>query len=875
MKAEQVDQALRQKFISEGARLVFWHDANAEFGEYLAGGLPEALAHVQVLDASHVGGQIGGLSAKLRLERDDPTGTYLIYSQGEMALAEEDWLLDIRLYSAQFHADVASIWLQELGLSSLGLRDHLSARATFMGSQERRSRLARLVSPDDDEAALDLKMMAVLVGSPVASPFDVLRGLCHGHVQAGRFDLTTPPEMITTFAKMDLLDRFWAVMQTEFGYAPDVPSVAGLLRRLFISELLRQTGNAGLASLAQHRLPNAGARNAAVFLTQWRDSSGKAASYDAAAAAVAAEQKVDESLATLELETIKTVYTFWEAERRVVSRLKARLLSEMQSVNVESFAAVARERKAGHWLSGPGSQAPDRLAIADAYDAIVAAAELFALRTEQQHGLSFGTPGELLAAYQKSLYRFDQLYRRFCTQAKPALGRGWDLLKSLAAEVEGVYDQGFLQPLGVGWSQLLDAGFLDRWSLPELPAQQNFYADTIQPHLDESERKRAFVIISDAFRYEAAQELTESLNGRYRLTAELSAMLGVLPSYTALGMASLLPHTTLSYNEKGDVLVDGKSTTGTEARNKLLAGVEGMACQASDLLVMKQEDARTFTEGKRVVYIYHNVIDARGDGASTEGETFGAVSDCIDELAELVLFCVNKLNAAKVWVTADHGFLFQQEAPDETDKSKLSYTPASAVIAKKRYVIGPNLGRSPEAHDGATDVTAGAEGGMGFWIPRGANRFHFTGGARFVHGGAMPQEVVVPVVTIVQLRGDKAAKSKAEKVSVQVLGSNHKITTPVYRFELIQTEAVSERRKPITVRAAIYDGADAVTSVESITFDSMSDSIEERKKSLRLALRTGTFDKATPYRLVLRDMESDAEVQSLPVVIDRSFDDDF
>ena len=63
--------------------------------------------------------------------------------------------------------------------------------------------------------------------------------------------------------------------------------------------------------------------------------------------------------------------------------------------------------------------------------------------------------------------------------------------------------------------------------------------------------------------------------------------------------------------------------------------------------------------------------------------------------------------------------------------------------------------------------------------------------------------------------------------------------------------------------------------MESITFDSTSDSIEERKKSLRLELRTGTYDKTTPYRLVLRDIESDAEVQSVPVVIDRSFDDDF
>ncbi len=86
---------------------------------------------------------------------------------------------------------------------------------------------------------------------------------------------------------------------------------------------------------------------------------------------------------------------------------------------------------------------------------------------------------------------------------------------------------------------------------------------------------------------------------------------------------------------------------------------------------------------------------------------------------------------------------------------------------------------------------------------------------------------------------------------------------------------MGERRKPITLRAAVYDGANAVTSVETITFDSTSDNIEERKKSIRFELRTGNYDKIKPYRLVLRDVESDAEVQSVSVVIDRSFDDDF
>ena len=63
MKAEQVDQALHKKFFVEDERLVFWHDPNGEFAEYVAVGFSGELADVQVLDLA----EVGGLPAKLCL----------------------------------------------------------------------------------------------------------------------------------------------------------------------------------------------------------------------------------------------------------------------------------------------------------------------------------------------------------------------------------------------------------------------------------------------------------------------------------------------------------------------------------------------------------------------------------------------------------------------------------------------------------------------------------------------------------------------------------------------------------------------------------------------------------------------------------------
>jgi hypothetical protein len=171
------------------------------------------------------------------------------------------------------------------------------------------------------------------------------------------------------------------------------------------------------------------------------------------------------------------------------------------------------------------------------------------------------------------------------------------------------------------------------------------------------------------FRYEAAQELTTELNRKYRFEATLSSQLGVLPSYTALGMASLLPHKTLAY--KGtDVLLDGKSSSASE-RNGILQAVDGLACKADDLMAKKKEEGREFVKDKRVVFVYHNTVDAIGDDGKTEGKTFEAVRTAINELAALVGYIVNNLNGHHIVVTADHGFLFTETARVETDKSKL------------------------------------------------------------------------------------------------------------------------------------------------------------------------------------------------------------
>jgi hypothetical protein len=102
------------------------------------------------------------------------------------------------------------------------------------------------------------------------------------------------------------------------------------------------------------------------------------------------------------------------------------------------------------------------------------------------------------------------------------------------------------------------------------------------------------------------------------------------------------------------------------------------------------------------------------------------------------------------------------------------------------------LGTSHKAWCGNTAVTAGTTPGRqhGFLGAQRCGRFHFAGGARFVHGSAMPQEIVVPVITVKRKR---IRKAKTRQVEFSLLGSSNKVVTNKQRFEFIQTEPVSEQ----------------------------------------------------------------------------------
>jgi uncharacterized protein (TIGR02687 family) len=863
---QKIGQSLLQLF--SVCRVVWWEDAEGEFSELLDS---IVLPDVQVLRRSSV----PALAIKKTIETDRPDSLFLIYEQASPPAPEDDWLLDIRLYAASFAADRTSMLLQELGLRRQSLRDHLKARSAFFASKDRVAKIQRLLSPDDDEAAVDLKILAVLAKVEQAEQFAVFTAIFSSLADAENLEENV---LWDSICKFEMQAVFWQLMLQAFGYQHTDPSVKHFFVRLFATDIGYALGAQAPSNMHSLQLSTVRAANVAVFLSQWRDSTLRQRAYDRLSSRLAMELRPGDLLAQAPVEALMLVSTFVDVERQIAERLRDSVLSNTSEIMGQQLRDMAARRMDGYWANPrwPDNDDANRSVWHAYYRSLIAASELFELRRRYAGGFSFESPEACYNAYTQELYRFDQLYRIYHEAADVVYARSPDALSPLTSRVEQDYLTGFLQPLAQKWGAFLDGGLLQQWKLPGVPNQQNFYADQVDRYLKGGDDRRVFVVISDALRYEVAQELSDSLNGKYRFAAELGSHLGVLPSYTKLGMASLLPHKTLSYTDAGLVQVDGLSTDGLDARNKILSAVNGLAIRAEDFLNMNKTDGRELIKPHRVIYIYHNKIDAVGDTASTESSTFTACRDAIHELESIVSRIINNLNGHRVLVTADHGFLFQDSALESLDKSKLVTKPANSVVSKKRYLIGRNLGTSEQVLSGYIRETAGITDDMMFWSPRGVSRFHFVGGARFIHGGGTLQEIAVPVLKVQQVRGQKAKETAVRKAQVTVLGNNFTVTTNRYVFNLLQTEPVSDRVQPAVLRVGVFDAVgEAVSVVEQVSFDSDSPNLDQRQRKVILTLLNRPFPSGERYYFKLLDAETDVEQFRIDVRINLAISNDF
>jgi uncharacterized protein (TIGR02687 family) len=771
-------------------RLVFWYDATGEWAETFA-----AYPDADVAKLTVAGNEFG---TKVRIVRDpEPDAKFLIYVPTARPPDADNWLLDLLLQGYEYKADKASLALQDVGLPHEFFQlaeDH----APYFTSGKRVQALKELIGKDDQTRDVRLKMMAVLAGTAVEIDALLLHFL-QANPEDALIEIDPVSECLQGAA---LVAPFWKEVERLFGYTATSPSLRDFAVSLF------RGANPLDAQVALHP-------HAKVFLQRWKDSQAHAVSFREWSRHMEKELQIATALdAGEERKALGAWDTFEIFDKFTLHQL---CTAFAKGAPAPDLRAVVQTRRASFWQ-------PQH---AHGYAALEQAVELRELLASAE--LTVDSLAGGVNRYVASWWRIDLAYRR-CTWNLRRYGQV-QLMEQITQWVEKSYVNNFLLPLADRWSDQVRG--LETWECPGVPAQRKFFEHYVQPFL--AKGQKVFVVISDALRFEAAADYAQRLRSANRWTAEVEALFGVLPSYTQLGMSALLPGNERAVDAAtATVTLDGQSTAGMKNRAQILnlaCGGKATGLQAEDFLELNTKtDGRALMRDHEIIYIFHNVIDKVGDQPFTEAKTFDAVEQAFDEL-DLIIKKVANINGSNMLLTADHGFLFQQDDVAAGDATALP-TAREWTCRNRRFSLGRGIAPDPKVKI----FDSAARGVQGDWsaaFPLSLGRFPLQGsGMRYVHGGISLQEVVVPVVKIHKARTDDTGK-----VEVELLRVPTKITTGQISVALFQDRPALAKVLPRTLRIGLFakDGT-SLSEIKTQTFDSKETEARQRETALVLVL---------------------------------------
>lgn len=459
---------------------------------------------------------------------------------------------------------------------------------------------------------------------------------------------------------------------------------------------------------------------------------------------------------------------------------------------------------------------------------------------ESYKSFRFNTAEAYINEYTTDLHKVDYNYRK----AVIAFDNFRDHLEEFESTslpvfeaLNNKYDR-FLIEFNSEWQKLLAENNFDFHNI-NCNKQFNFYED----NLKDVDYKMA-VIISDAFRYELGFELYNDLLADSKNNLTIQPCLASIPSYTNLGMTNLLPHNGITVEQGEQDLVykiNGKPTN-SQYRQAILQETvpESVTIDYAEIIKFDRETGRKFFIKNKLVYIYHDWIDAIGDKRRTEHETLEETSKAADQIKRLIQK-IYGWNISHVLVTSDHGFLFNYNDLKENDREIL---PKGKRYIKDntRFVISDGFDGKQEGYVFDMKNTTNIDTDLKIAIPRAINRYRKQGniGVQFVHGGASIQELITPVIKYY-----KQKKETTETVTFRRIDSVNKIATGSLKVTLFQNDPVSNDLKSLDISIGLYNENGVLFSNEvEISCNSTSNNPKERVFEIILTLNT-TGSKAT------------------------------
>lgn len=845
MNLQEIRNFLKELFskpLGDGKKrhIVFWYDSNEDFTEDIDNFDIEDVKVIELTDKN-------AFWAKYHIEKEDTTSNILVYSNMEKPMPSEDWLYDIFCYSEEFSTDRATVIMRELRVMDASLKEEFKLYNTFFKNKERIMAFKNLNIQDYTKENVHTGVLAVLTKVKIMDMEEILKAILKEYLDGSN-------KIYEDIKKFGDLDSLWNLMVKYYGYGFEEKSLERFMAMLLVTNM-NETIKFQLPKQYETFISKK-STNCIVFVNHFMNSSKDGEYYDKMQELIADKLKVDKLLEKNGSETFINCDIFEEMDIVVLRRITSLLKNEVEEYS--KYLNLIDTRRTMHFYKKYQSE----------YKAIKWAINLLSKKRELDSIIKTDSSYDMFKSYVKDYYLIDKAYRKFYYYYDSCIEK--DELNELKERIENVYNNWYLQELSIKWFNSLEKG--TTWRIDGLKYQDDFYKEFIR-----FGKERVFVIISDGLRYESAEELASKLTNERKGKVEIEGVQGVLPSYTKLGMASLLPNKSIEINDKYDVVVNGISSNGTENRNTILKmeNPKSLAITYDKVMDMKDAEIRKAFTGLDVVYIYHNTIDARGDHASTEREVFAATELAFNEIITLVNKLVNRVSAASIVITADHGYIYKRNAMEESDK--ISGVKLDDGEDSRRFILTPNTNEVEGTVVFSMDYLLGEGSNKNVITPRGTSRFKVQGaGANYVHGGAMLQEIVVPVI---KFKNDRSTSSANDirKANISLTSITRKITNIITYLEFFQEEKIQD--KVISQRIKCYfedEEGNRISNENIIIGDSRSENPLERTYREKFVLKSMAYDKTKQYFLVMQDDEdSNGMYERIPYTIDIAIVDEF
>lgn len=838
-----IQNQLNTEFAKSDVRIVFWFDDKGEYEDEVSE-LQLGDVKLHILDGSN------WFYSKYLLNESDSESKYLVYAPFPKPNDAKNPLADMFYYSVPYYTDRVSQMSQEMGIDNR-FKEHLSLYGNFWKNKNRIEKFKELGIDHFNVETIDIGLLAVLTDVKTPNFEEIVKQLL----------LNDSEKYMKAIEDNGLTERFWELCKKYFGYEPEKPNMddlAACMILTYASASLKATVPASMQSYILKKR-----NDVVVFIRNIMDNVLYQDAYDNLAErvnkALRFVVRIKDDLKkdndkSIQLADIMACDAFKELDNIIIGWALDQLNDEILDAQIDgmSIAQIADQRTSKAYHFG------------EVYKNEYQALKYAYMMMKSVSLMEFTSDIKVLVdKYQKETYLIDSYYRWFYYSYDKI--EDTDRFSGVRERVENIYSNIYLQNLTPKWNMNFTDETIQSVGLVK---QDDFYKHYLKGY--EAKNNRIIVIISDAFRYECAKELMERFELDEKCEAKMETMLSVLPSVTSVGMASLLPHNELDVDSQLNVTVDGQACGDMISRDKILKNQNenNVALSFDELANANQSTIRELLQGKKIVYIYHNQVDARGDKPASENEVFNACSEAIEEIYRLIKRLTGYISAPKFFITADHGFLYKRDKLQEFDK--VSYPKEICAYSNKRFL----LTTESVSEQGMASRMMAYLKGLYVTTPIGADIFKVAGGGQnYVHGGSSLQEMLVPVIELTTNTRGVAY----DYVDVILTSVSRKVTNLITYFDFIQTEKVTDTMKARNIVAYFATGDGEKISFDvPIVANSREDAPEKRTFHEKFTLKTREYKYGDKYYLVLADANDEKNIlQQYEFMIDIAFVDDF